>query len=232
MQSGVFLLILATVSFVGTHLLMSHPLRAGLVGRLGEKGFMGAYSLVSFATLGWMIYAARAMVTAMLAAPPLALWPLASAVMLLACVLLAGSLIGNPALPSPDGAPRVPERARGVFALTRHPMMWSFILWALVHMAVWPSDRTLVLGLGVALLSFVGAKGQDAKKLRLVGEPWRRWCARTSFWPFAALLSGRAAWRDAFPGWLALIGGATLWVAALALHPLLGGPAIVSRTAS
>lgn len=47
----------ATLGFVGTHLLMSHPLRAGLVARLGERGFAGAYSIVAFATLGWMILA-------------------------------------------------------------------------------------------------------------------------------------------------------------------------------
>ncbi len=44
-------LALATFAFVGTHLLMSHPLRAGLVARLGERGFAGVYSLVAFATL-------------------------------------------------------------------------------------------------------------------------------------------------------------------------------------
>ena len=46
------LLALAAAAFVGTHLLMSHPLRAGLVARLGDKGFLGVYSLVSIATLG------------------------------------------------------------------------------------------------------------------------------------------------------------------------------------
>jgi uncharacterized membrane protein len=39
--------------------LMSHPLRAGMVGALGEKGFAGVYTLVSFLTLGLMIWATR-----------------------------------------------------------------------------------------------------------------------------------------------------------------------------
>ena len=38
---------------------LSHPLRAALVARLGERGFLGLYSLVAFATLGWMILAWR-----------------------------------------------------------------------------------------------------------------------------------------------------------------------------
>ncbi|MDQ3139457.1 MAG: NnrU family protein, partial [Pseudomonadota bacterium] len=52
-------LALATVAFVGTHFAMSHPLRAGLVARIGEKGFAGLYSLIAFLTLGWMIFAWR-----------------------------------------------------------------------------------------------------------------------------------------------------------------------------
>ena len=42
----------AAIAFVGTHFLLSHPLRAPLVARVGEKGFLGLYSLVAFATLG------------------------------------------------------------------------------------------------------------------------------------------------------------------------------------
>lgn len=226
MQSGFISLLCATIAFVGTHLLMSHPLRPALVKGLGERAFLGVYSLVSFLTLGWMAAAGWMMVPVMLGAPLLALWPLASVVMLLAGILLAGSLIGNPALPDVAGGLKVPDRARGVFAITRHPMMWSFILWAMVHALVWPSDRSLVIAAGIALLSFVGAKGQDAKKLRLTGEPWRQWCGKTSFWPFAALLSGRAAWRDAFPGWVALGGGLAIWALATWLHPVAGGPVV------
>ena len=50
------MLLIAATAFVGTHFLMSHPLRAPLVSRLGEKGFLGLYSLVAAATLIWMIW--------------------------------------------------------------------------------------------------------------------------------------------------------------------------------
>jgi uncharacterized membrane protein len=50
--------------------------------------------------------------------------------MLVACVLLAGSLVGNPAFPHPGAAPKVIPPPQGVFAITRHPMNWSFMLWA------------------------------------------------------------------------------------------------------
>jgi hypothetical protein len=35
----------AAAAFVGTHFLLSHPLRGGIVGRIGERGFLLAYSL-------------------------------------------------------------------------------------------------------------------------------------------------------------------------------------------
>jgi uncharacterized membrane protein len=53
---GLAALVTASALFVWTHFMMSHPLRAKMVARLGEKGFSAVYSLVSFATLGWMIW--------------------------------------------------------------------------------------------------------------------------------------------------------------------------------
>lgn len=226
-MDGITQLALATASFVGTHLIFSHPLRAPLVRRLGEKGFLGLYSLIAFATLGWTIHVANGLP----AMPPLwdapiAVWHGATLVMLLAAILLTGSLVGNPAMPDPTGHPKFPEAARGVFAITRHPMMMAILLWALVHAGLWGSPANLIVTGGIGTLALVGALGQDAKKARLVGQPWRDWQAKTSFVPFAALLGGRAKWRAAMPGPVALIGGVLLWLCATFLHPMLGGPVI------
>lgn len=218
-------LALATIGFVGTHLLMSHPLRPALVARLGEPGFVGCYSLVSFVFLGWMILAWRA------APEPSPLWvasywwwPIASALMLVASILLIGSLVGNPALPRPGAPPREIGPPRGVFAITRHPMNTSFILWALVHISISGSARNLIVAGGILLLAVAGSIGQDAKKARLIGEPWRQWQARTSFVPFAALLQGRARWRDAAPGWIAIVGGLVFWAVVTSWHAPLVSP--------
>ena len=220
-----FCLALATIAFVGTHLSMSHPLRAPLVARLGERGFLGVYSLISLVTLGWMILAWRAIPDPSPAwVAPLWWWPIASAIMLLASILLIGSLIGNPALPHPGAPPREIPPPRGVFAITRHPMNWSFMTWAAVHVSISGSARNLILAGGIFLLALIGSVGQDAKKARLIGEPWRQWQSRTSFVPFVALLQGRSSWRTAFPGWIALIGGLVLWAAATSYHAPLVSP--------
>jgi uncharacterized membrane protein len=218
-------LALATAAFVGTHLLMSHPLRAALVGRLGPGGFLGLYSLVSLITLGWMILAWQAGTDSTpFWVAPLWWWPIASVLMLAASILLVGSFNRNPAFPQPGGAARDIPAPRGVFAITRHPMNWSFILWALVHISLSGSARNLIVAGGILLLAWIGSIGQDRKKAHVVGETWREWMSRTSFLPFAALLSGRVAWRAAFPGWFAILGGLALWAAITSFHAPLVSP--------
>jgi uncharacterized membrane protein len=219
----------AAVAFVGTHFLLSHPLRAPLVRRIGEGPFLGVYSLVAALTLGWLVLAYRAApLTPLIWPVGDTLWAVASAVMLLAAILLMGSLVRNPALPSPGKPADVPAEARGVYAVTRHPMMWSFALWALAHALVYPVAANLVLVAAIAVLALAGAALQDLKKERLQPKQWRAWEARTGFWPFAAVLAGRA--RLAGFGGHALGGGLVLWLAATWAHlPLAGWPAGIWR---
>lgn len=212
-------LALATLAFVGTHLALSHPLRLRLVGNLGEQWFLLLYSAVAFVTLGWMILAYGAVRNSFpfWVAPAWA-WPVASGVMLLACILLVGSFFRNPAFPHPGSKPQSVRPASGVFAVTRHPMNMAFILWALVHIALWGSPRNLIVAGGILVLALVGSIGQDGKKLDVVGEPWRAWMAQTSFVPFAALLTRRAKWRGLVEAWPALLGGLLLWLAITWFH--------------
>lgn len=222
-------LVFAVAAFVGTHFLLSHPLRAPIVGRLGERGFMGVYSLIAFATLGWVYLAWKGV-------PPQeplwvvgdALWAVATVIMLVASILLVGSLIGNPALPDPDAAAKPVPAARGVYAVTRHPMMWAFGLWALVHILVYPIPAQIVLAVGIAILALVGAALQDAKKRALQPQRWREWEARTSYLPFAAIAAGRARFGGFRPHDLA--GGVVVWLAATWAHiPLAGWAAGIWR---
>ena len=214
-------LALATAVFVGTHFLMSHPLRPALVKAVGERAFTGLYSLVAAITLVWMIIAWRAGDDANpFWVAPLWWWLIASALMLAASTLLVGSLIGNPAFPRPGARPRPIPPPTGVFAITRHPMNWSFMLWALVHLSLSGSPRNLIVAAGILLLGFAGSFGQDRKKERLLGESWRNWVAQTSFIPFAAFGKGRFGSR----GLIALAGGAVLWALATSYHAPLVSP--------
>jgi uncharacterized membrane protein len=216
-MDGVWMVAIAAIAFVGTHFLLSHPLRAPIAGVVGERGFLGVYSLVAAATLAWLVIAWRA-------APPGPMlwgtgevtWVIVTLVMLLASVLLMGSLIGNPALPNPVSAPTAPAEARGVYAITRHPMMWSFALWALCHIAVFPTPANIVLCTAIVVLALAGAAMQDRKKARLQPQMWPEWKAKTSYWPFAAVAAGKAR-LVGFRGH-DLGGGLVVWLVATWAH--------------
>ena len=217
------LLVTTCVLFVGSHLALSHPLRAGLAGRLGERGFQIVYSVVAIATFIMIVQAWRGMPPE----PPLwavgdGLWMLASLIVLIASILFMGSLIGNPALPAPGASKAAQVAPRGVFAITRHPMMWGFTLWALAHALVMPTPGQIVLSVMVVFLALVGSAGQDAKKARLMGDAWRGWAARTSFVPFARQIGGATPWGDTIPRPHALFGGIILWLVATWAHGALG----------
>jgi uncharacterized membrane protein len=218
-------LILAVSAFVGTHFLLSHPLRKPLVDRIGAGAFQGVYSVVALGTFAWIYFAFKA-------APhgPFfwrvgdVLWGVASALMLLGSILFAGSFFGNPAMAMPGAEKAASAPARGVFAITRHPMMWGFALWGIVHALVAPYAASLVLAAGMAFLALGGSAGQDRKKAVLMGSAWQDWKSRTSFIPFGNQLRGRTGWASAWPGRTPVLLGIIIWLGASYLHPLLGGP--------
>jgi uncharacterized membrane protein len=202
-------LALACVAFVGTHFLLSHPLRPGLAARLGERRFQILYSVIALITLGAMIWAYHSIGRQ----DPLwsigeAGWIAATILMWFASILLVGSFVGNPALP---GARRV-SAPRGVLAITRHAMMWSFAIWAVVHLALVATPKAMQLDGAILVLALGGSVGQDAKKRKLMGARWHEWAAQTTFIPF-----GRGVKS---PGTFALVGGTLLFVVATWLHPI------------
>ena len=225
-MGGVVWVLAAAVAFVGTHVLLSHPLRKPLVSRVGTGGFQGFYSLVAAVTLAWLVIAYRAAPTSALLWPVGdVIWAVATIVMLLASVLLLGSLVRNPAFPGPT---RPAPEARGVYAITRHPMLWSFALWGACHIAVYPVAKNIVVAAAIIVLSLVGAAMQDRKKDVLQPTMWPVWKQRTSYWPFAAIVSGRAAPRGF--GMHAIGGGLVVWLAATWAHiPLAGWAAGIWR---
>jgi uncharacterized membrane protein len=211
--------------FVGTHFLMSHPLRATLVGKLGSTGFQLVYSAVSLGSFGWAVmhYAGLPDQAPLWAAGDW-LWAFASALMLFGSILFAGSFIGNPALPAPGAAALTHATPRGVLAITRHPMMWGFASWSLCHMLVSPQPKMIALAGALGFLAIAGSAGQDRKKRALMGFDWADWESRTSFIPFGGQLSGHIRWQSALPRRTVILAGLALWLAATRFHPAFGAP--------
>ncbi len=217
-------LIAASVTFVGTHFALSHPLRTAVTNLFGPGGFMAVYSLVALGSFGWMIMAFRAAPAgpAQWDGSGNGLWLLASLLTFIAAVLLSGSFQGNPALPDPRAREALARGPHGVFHMTRHPMMWSFALWALAHAAIAPTPRVLVLTGTLAFLALVGSHLQDRKKAAQMGPAWAQWEATTSFWPRLDRLHQAGA--------MPLSVGLATWLAATWAHiPAIYVPAGVWR---
>jgi len=206
-QMGLFF---SAIAFVGTHFLLSHPLREPLVRSVGEGPFRGIYSLVAIATFGVMIrFYGVIGDEPQLWAPGEASWIAGAVLMWLGSILFVGSFVGNPALPGARGPKGGPK---GVFAITRHAMMWGFASWAIVHLMVVATPKALVFDGAILFLAGVGAALQDRKKAGLMGEAWHEWTAQTAFWPFARGIAN--------PGAFALVGGTLLFLVATWLHPV------------
>lgn len=200
-------LIIAMAAFLGSHFILSHPLRAPLVRTLGLPTFLAFYSIVALATFGWVVLAfdrvpeGPGLWNGMALVP----WLLASVMTLVALALFFASLVGNPALPGAKVHGLSAVLPRGVLRITRHPMMMAFAIWAVSHMLVAPTARTFVLTGGLLVLALVGSHLQDRKKKALYGTEWRSWMKRTSFWPDLAHAGElRIYLAAAFLPWLAI----------------------------
>jgi uncharacterized membrane protein len=185
MISGLLILLLVMAGFVGSHFLLSHPLRAGLVSAMGEGGFQAFYSVIAL-----LFLAGIAATYHFLGAGP-ALWSDASPGLELvfslagyiATVLFMGSLVGNPALVGADLNGLSARLPFGALRVTRHPMMFAIALWSAAQILLIPSGRNLIAGLGLIVLALVGARLQDVRKAKASPREWNAWTGRTSFWP-------------------------------------------------
>ncbi|MFN9716658.1 MAG: NnrU family protein, partial [Sphingomonadales bacterium] len=142
-------------------------------------------------------------------------WGFPSLRTLRAMIRRAGSCIGNPALPTPKADAQSRAEPKGVFIVTRHPMMWAIGLWAASHIILFWSIRTLVTAAAMGVLALVGAKLQDAKKEALMGAAWAEWESKTSYWPRWGKLFGVGA--------VPLLGGTAMWLAGSWLHLWMAG---------
>ena len=225
MPASLFGLVIATLFFLGVHIIPSSALRAGIVRRIGEGAYLGLFSLVSAIGLGWMIYA-------YLKVPAMApLWPVGSGLRWLQLVLMGiafqffifGLTQPSPTLMGAEGVLKREHPARGMTRITRHPLFWSFAFWGVGHMLVNGDPASLVFFGGLTVLALAGMPLIDAKKAKALGEDWTRFAAVTSALPFAAILAGRTRLHLGELGWWRPLAGLVLFVAVLHGHILLFG---------
>jgi uncharacterized membrane protein len=217
------LLSLAALLWIGVHVgIAGTRLRGVFAGRLGENGFRIAFSLLSVVAVSLLVVAWKAAPTEPLWFAPDALrWALA-AVMLLAFLLFAGSVsTPNPTSAGQEG--RLGAEPRGIVRITRHPMLWAFALWGLVHV-IGNGELSATLFFGAFLVTaLAGMPSIDAKLSARDPAGFSALAARTSIVPFAAIAAGRNRLSLAELGWIAPLAGVVVWALVLHFHPAIFG---------
>jgi uncharacterized membrane protein len=215
------LLIVAALVWVGVHVgIAGTRLRDAVVANIGEGRFRGLFALLSVLALAFLIWCwHRSATTPLWYAPIWLRWVLV-AVMLVAFVLFVASVSDrNPTMIGGDAA----QPTRGIQRITRHPMLWSFALWAAVHI-IGNGDSAAIVFFGAFLVTaLAGMPSIDAKLARRDPATWQALSAATSIVPFAAIVEGRNRFVPRELGWQVALISIAAWALVLRLHPWLFG---------
>jgi uncharacterized membrane protein len=228
-----FILLFWWLLFGGTHLVLSSsPVRPKLIAAVGERPFLGLYSLVAFATLIPLCWYygghkhADPLLWRTFAGPYLYLLArdLNLILMALAFVLLVNGLISRP--PSAMMTSGTPT-AYGITRITRHPTFASIFLFGVAHCLVNGALGDLVFFGGFAVFAWVGAWHQDTRKVVEV-PGYAEFKDATSFLPFAAIVSTKQPLNLSELRWQVVLLALIVFYLVRAYHPHLFGGVLMT----
>jgi uncharacterized membrane protein len=133
----------------------------------------------------------------------------------------------EPAITTPNptaiGGEGTAVQPRGIQRVTRHPMLWSFAIWAAVHIIGNGDTASLVFFGAFLITALVGMPSIDAKLASRDPAAWSALATDTAIVPFAAIVEGRnrLVWNEI--GWWRLGLGLIVWGLLLFLHPIIIG---------
>lgn len=218
-MDSAFALYLAAAAFLFvSHAVPSAPgLRPVLIERLGRRLYMTLYALLSIVALAAFVWTYRLVSPDFwVFVPPVWAAHLAVAAMPVAFVLVIARLT------SPFGSLAEPKPAQGIYRICRFPGSSGLLLWACLHLLATGDGRRFILFATMAVIAGY-ALAKNARLLdRADSEAARRFRRETSLLPFAAILAGRQRLALGESAWRVLL-GLVLYVAMLALHPLVFG---------
>lgn len=217
-------LVAAAAWFFVLHMLPSTPLRPRSVAIVGEGGYLAVFSILSAVAVWWLW-------TRFNVAPygdklwdvPV-WWPWLKAVLILFSFILifGGLLTPNPSLPGSAKLLENTNAAAGIFAITRHPVMWGVAIWAVSHLISQATWRGLAFFGSLAATALIGSWLQQICK-RAAIPAWSAFEAKTSFFPFVAILQGRARFSVSAIGWWRIGIAVVAWALILHFHSWIFG---------
>lgn len=219
-------LIFASLAFVGAHFAISSSgLRPWLIARLGDRAYAGLFSAQALVLIAWMAFAFQA------APRDILLWNLPGATHLVLTVMPLVLILAVAGFTNPNpsavlmAAPGAAWRPKGILTVTRHPVMWAFGLWAVLHILANGDAAGLIFFAAFAGLALLGTLAIDAKKRRTwSSDSWQAFSATTSNLPFLAIAQRRVRfdWRGI--GWKPPVIALVLYIAIVFwLHALVIG---------
>lgn len=218
------LLITGCLAFALLHLgISSTPLRGVMRNALGENGYLGVYSVLAFIGLGLMIYGySRAPHADFIWYPSATAYKVTKVILVFSLVSLALGLIArNPTAVKMEGA--LDDGAQGVVKITRHPVQWGILLFAVGHIIANGDIASLMFFGTFAVVSFFGMFSMDARRRKDEDPRWQAFMDNTSMVPFAAIAQGKVKFTAADVNWGALLAGIALYAAVYWLHDFVSG---------
>jgi uncharacterized membrane protein len=212
-------LAVAATWFFLLHLLPSTPVRPRAVALVGEGVYGAIFSILSLAAVYWMTrqFNAAPYGDKLWMAPAWWLY-VKAALILFAFILMFGGLLSpNPSAPGGEKFSDAGSAAGGIFAITRHPVMWGFAIWALAHIVSQGAWRGVAFFGSFAATALIGSWLQQKRK-RVSVPGWAAFEAKTSYWPFLAILSGRARPSLGAIGWWRIAVAVVAWAVMLHFH--------------
>ncbi len=205
--------------FFVLHLLPSTPLRPRAVALAGEGIYVAAFSILSIAAAYWMTHQFNAAPYGekLWLAPGWWLWVKAALVLFAFLLIFGGLLSPNPSAPGGARIANAGQAAGGIFAITRHPVMWGVAIWAIAHIVSQGTWRGLAFFGCLAATALIGSWLQQERK-RVAVPGWADFEAKTSFWPFIAILQGRARFSLGAIGLWRIAIAVAVWAVALHFH--------------
>ncbi|MBI1210990.1 MAG: NnrU family protein [Alphaproteobacteria bacterium] len=190
------MLIAAALFFLLLHLVVAGTqARDVIVGAIGERPYLGLFSLASLGGIVWLVMAYNA---ATKEGPALA-WDLGPGVTHVGIIVVGlafllgvpGLLVPNPTAVMQGDAAKREGVVHGILRITRHPFLWGVALWAAFHLAANGDQASAVFFGTFLVLAVAGTFSIDGKRKRKLGADWDAFAKSTSNIPFGAILTGR-----------------------------------------
>jgi len=207
MTGSLWHLILASFLFVGSHFMLSSTsVRTRLVSIFGPKPFLALYSVISIALFIWMLLAYGDTPEIILWEPLLGFKHVSLTFMLFACLFVVGGyMTQNPAAIDTSGK-SFKSSPKGVLKITRHPILWGIAFWGISHIFASGEVAKLILFGSLILLALGGARHIDIRRRQELGDTWRGYEEKTSFFPLQAIIFGKVrVEKGEIPWWQTLI---------------------------